>query len=166
MRYPALVPAWRAVLRLWQPRSDRSAHCSRPIPVASSKSACRDFARCQIDCRGFSHPPLAPKLHQVCLPPRHGAVQREPRNLIRYGISLPQCAQPIRTFASATRYIGKLDQCLPLRSTKPSTASSNIRRRGSCGKRSAQLRAWAITWRAWLRAMGSPVESKASVSRR
>jgi len=31
----------RTVPRLWPPRSDQSAHCVPPIPVASSKSACR-----------------------------------------------------------------------------------------------------------------------------
>src|SRR3984893_15227938 len=40
-RYPAPAPPFRTVLRLSQPRSDRSARCVRPILVASSKSACR-----------------------------------------------------------------------------------------------------------------------------
>ena len=41
LQYPAPARPFRRVPRFWPLRSDRSAHCSRPIPVASSKSACR-----------------------------------------------------------------------------------------------------------------------------
>jgi hypothetical protein len=39
LRYPAPARPFRKVPRLWQPRSDQSAHCFRPIPVASSAGA-------------------------------------------------------------------------------------------------------------------------------